>query len=347
MTERPGLRPGRIASSMRAAVSRCDLDLTGATVLTEAASGAYVVTPVLAALAGAERVLAVTRPTRYGSVDEVRAATMALARTCGVDDRIIITTGCSRDLVGQADIVTNSGHVRPLDAATIGSMKPGTVIALMYEGWEFRADDLDLEACRAAGVLVAGSNERHPHFDVFSYLGPLAVKLLADAGVGAYGSSVLLLCDNPFCDFLDRGLRAAGATVEVALRPADARGEAFDAIVVSLTPRKNQPILDGADVKVIACRWPDAVVGQFFGDIDRAALTARDVVVWPPTAPAPGHMGVLLSELGADPIVRLQAAGLKSAEVLWRGGPLGLPGTDQDYAEVLVDKGGIRCHASC
>src|SRR6185436_1689060 len=131
-------------------------------------------------------------------------------------------------------IVTNSGHVRPLDAATIAAMRPGTVIALMYEGWEFRAEDLDLAACQGAGVLVAGSNERHPHFDVFSYLGPLAVKLLADAGVGAYGSSILLLCDNPFSDYLYRGLRAAGASVEIATRPCEARGQAFDAIVVSL-----------------------------------------------------------------------------------------------------------------
>ncbi len=347
MIERPGLRPGRIAACMRAAVQRCDLDLTGLTVLTEAASGAYVVTPVLAALAGAERVLAVTRPTRYGTVEEVRAATLALARACGVERRIDITTCCSRELVAQADIVTNSGHVRPLDAATISAMRPGTVIALMYEGWEFRADDLDLEACRAAGVLVAGSNERHPHFDVFSYLGPLAVKLLADAGVGAYGSSVLLLCDNPFLDYLYKGLRAAGASVEVARKPAEARGEAFDAIVVSLTPRKQQPVLDAADARAIATRWPDAVVGQFWGDVDRSALAAHDVVAWPPVPPAPGHMAVLLSELGPDPIVRLQAAGLKSAEVLWRANPAGLRASDQDYVEVLVDTNGIRCDVYC
>jgi len=332
---------------MRASVKRCDLDLRGLTVLTEAASGAYVVTPVLAALAGAERVLAVTRPTRYGTVEEVRAATLALARATGVEDRITVVAGCSRDLVAQADIVTNSGHVRPLDAPTIAAMKPGTVIALMYEGWEFRAEDLDLDACQAAGVLVAGSNERHPHFDVFSYLGPLAVKLLADAGVGVYGSTILLLCDNPFSDYLSKGLRAAGATVEIATRPCEARSQAFDAIIVSLTPRKNSLVLDAADARTIACRWPDVVVGQFFGDIDRAALAEHDVVAWPAAAPAPGHMGVLLSELGPDPIVRLQAAGLKSAEALWRQNSPGRRSTDRDYVEVLVDRNGVRCAVSC
>ena len=345
MTDRPGLRLGRIAGLVRGAVERCRLDLRGCTVLTEAASGPYVVTPVLAALAGA-RVVAVTRSTRYGAVDDVRAATMELARQCGVADHIAITTESSRELVVDADIVTNSGHVRPLDAATIARMKPGTVIALMYEGWEFRPADLDLEACCRARVLVAGSMERHPHFDVFSYLGPLAVKLLVDAGVGAYHSSVLLLCDNPFLDYLRRGLEAGGACVEVARKPADARGTAFDAIVVSLTPRP-QPALDADDAQTIASRWPEAVVGQFFGDIDREALAASNIAVWPPEPPAPGHMGVLPSELGAEPTVRLQASGLKSAEVLWRRGMTGTLGRDQEYVEVLVDRDGILCDAYC
>src|SRR5690606_1365873 len=57
--------PRRLVPLMRAAIARCRLDLSGLTVLTEAASGAYVVTPVLAALAGAARVIAVTRTTRY------------------------------------------------------------------------------------------------------------------------------------------------------------------------------------------------------------------------------------------------------------------------------------------
>ena len=54
---RPGLNPLRLVRLMRQAVARCELDLSGAVVLTEAASGAYVVTPVLAALAGAARVV--------------------------------------------------------------------------------------------------------------------------------------------------------------------------------------------------------------------------------------------------------------------------------------------------
>ena len=87
---RPGLRDRRQIALMRAAVARCRLDLRGLTVLTEAASGAYVVTPVLAAMAGARKVFAATRGGPYGSVDEIRRITMDLARAAGVAESIEI-----------------------------------------------------------------------------------------------------------------------------------------------------------------------------------------------------------------------------------------------------------------
>jgi hypothetical protein len=319
MDTRPGLHNARLTDLMRSAIDRCNLDLSGLTVLTEAATGAYVVTPVIAAMAGARRVLAVTRPTRYGTVDEVRSATLELARHAGVADRIgieIVTTK-SASIVGQADIVTNSGHVRPIDTSMIRSMKRGAVIALMYESWEFRTDDLDLDACLRANVLVGGTNERHPQIDVFSYLGPMAVRLLHDAGVSAYRASVLLLCDNPFKTFLEHGLRAGGAVVESVEHVSAAKGKKFDAIVLSLTPRA-EPRLNADDAREIARRWPSAVVGQFWGDMDRDAFVAAGIPLWPVSAPKAGHMGILLSALGPEPIIRLQTGGLKAGETLWR-----------------------------
>jgi hypothetical protein len=317
MDARPGLHNGRLTDLMRAAIDRCNLNLSGLTVLTEAATGAYVVTPVIAAMAGARHVLAVTQPTRYGTVEEVRSATLELARHSGVADRIEIVTAKSAGIVGQADIVTNSGHVRPIDTSMIGSLKPGAVIALMYESWEFRPDDLDLDACLRADVLVGGTNERHPQIDVFSYLGPMAVRLLHDAGVSAYRASVLLLCDNPFKSFLEHGLRAGGAVVESVEHISAAKGKKFDAIMLSLTPRA-EPRLNADDAREIARRWPAAMVGQFWGDMDRDAFVTAGIPLWPMSAPKPGHMGILLSALGPESIVRLQTGGLKAGETLWR-----------------------------
>jgi len=206
-----------------------------------------------------------------------------------VSERIRITTERTQTDIGQADIVTNSGHVRPVDAEMVGWMKPSAVIPLMYEAWEFRDGDVDLEACKRRGIRVAGTNERHPSVDVFSYLGIMAVKLLLDAGIAVYGCKILVCCDNPFEPYLRRALRPQA---HVVIGPTEAA--------------------------LIRERSPGAVVAQYWGDIDRSALDTAGVRYWPPAAPALGHMAILPAAVGPEPTVRLQAGGLKVAEILWR-----------------------------
>jgi hypothetical protein len=319
MQPEPGLDPRRIASLVAAAVDRCELNLRGKVVVTEAACGPYVVTPILAALGGADHVYAITKSTSHGTIDEVTAQTLEVAALAGVSNRIEIVTTRSKEIIGRADIVTNSGHVRPLDRELIGWMKRSAVISLMYEAWEFRQTDVDLEACRAHGIRIAATDERHPDVDVFSFLGVMAAKLLFEARIAVYQSSILLLCDNPFCGFIARTLKRIGASVDVADCVVDApRNMRYDAVLVALQPRSSV-VLSSVDARLIATRWPGAVVAQFWGDVDREALASAGVPVWPAHAPAAGHMGVLPSAIGPEPVVRLQSGGLKVGELLSRG----------------------------
>ena len=41
--------------------------------------------------------------------------------------------------------------------------------------------------------------------------------------------------------------------------------------------------------------------------------------MWPEKAPKPGHMGILPSALGPEPIIRLQVGGLKVGQLLAQG----------------------------
>jgi hypothetical protein len=316
--ERPGMRPERLARLARRAVHECALDLRDTVVLTEAATGAYVVTAVLAALGGAARVDAVTRATRHGSVTDVTAQTRALADLAGVADRIHIHTAKTPDLVGAADVITNSGHLRPIDATTVGWMRPSAVVPLMFESWEIDLgrDDVDLSALHARGIRVAGTNERHPHVDVFAYLGPMAVALLTDAAIAVRGSNLLVLCDNPFSGYLETGLRQSGA--DVVVRPCLAIEDLHDdvdAVVVALRPRQG-PVLGAADVTEIAQRAPTSILVQFWGDLPLDACRSLGVPTVPAVPPPAGHMGILPSALGPEPVVRLQAGGLKVASIL-------------------------------
>jgi hypothetical protein len=311
-----GLHPKRLGALMEAAVERCRLELSGAVVLTEAASGPYVVTPLLAAMAGAERVFALARTTRYGSIEEVTSQTCELAKLLGLRSRIEIVAEKSDDVLSRADIVTNSGHLRPLDAKTLRALKPTAVIPLMYESWELRQGDIDLDECRARGIRVAGTNECHPAVDVFSFLGMMAVKLLLDGGISVYRSRILLICDNPFAPFLTSSLTQAGATVDRCdALPSVDEPQDHDVILVALRPGP-EPVLTSADAFRLGAYWKRAIVAQFFGDLDRAALAEADIPVEPACAPPAGHMGILPSGIGPEPVIRLQSGGLKVGEVL-------------------------------
>lgn len=329
--ERPGLSTGRLGRLVSEAVERCALDLSGAKVLTEAATGAYVVTPVIAAVSGAQ-VVALTAGSRYGTAAQVKAATMALATQLGVSDRITITTRREAEHFAAADVITNSGHVRPIRGELASAIRPDAVLSLMFESWEAQAGrlDIDVDVLRDRGVQIAGTNERHPHVDVFSYLGPMAVAELADAGVSAYRSRIAVLCDNAFRDYIVDGLKAVGAEVDVAASLDGLSSESPDALLVALQPI-GASVVSAADLSRLGTRWPDCVLVQFWGDIDRSRCS---VACWPVVAPPAGHMGVLPSRLGPEPIARLQAGGLKVAQVL-----LTPPGKrtpqDMEYVDVF------------
>jgi hypothetical protein len=312
----PGLNSARLLRLMQEAIRGCDLNLEGLTVLTEAATGAYIVTPLIAALAGASRVFAVTKDSRFGSAETVTESTMQLASCYGVQDRMDVLRGLERDVIESADIVTNSGHVRPIDQQVISWMKPSAVVPLMYEDWELRNSDVDLQACRRHGIHVAGTNERHPQVGVFEFLGDMAVKLILDAGMPIVGSRIFLLCDNAFRPFLDKRLRGAGACLMPSLKPSGPI-QYLDVVLVASTPSAESALsLD--DVKYLATRLPGAVVIQFYGNLDRQLLAANQVPVWPEREPETGHMGVLPSAIGPEPIVCLQSGGLKVGEILSR-----------------------------
>lgn len=307
---RPGLNPQRLLTLMQKAIQRCELDLHDMVVLTEAATGAYVVTPVLAAMAEAKKVFALTHHTRYGTIEQGEQETMQLADTIGVSERIEVITKKSKDIVAKADIVTNSGHVRPIDAEMVGWMKPTAVIPLMYESWEFRHTDLCLKTCQERGIPVAGTNERHPKIGVFEYLGPMVAKALFNTGLEIYGNSILLICDNDFSSYIEQTLKSIGANV---LRTLCSTNEEVDAIVFAHTPSKS-----GGSLGLHSLNLPNKVpvCCQVWGDVDRSYFETKWI---PEKEPKAGHMGIKLSTLGVEAVVRLQAGGLKVGQLLANG----------------------------
>lgn len=315
----PGFSIQRIVQLMRRSIAATGLDLSHMTLLTEAASGAYGVTPVIAAMAGAKRVYAFARSSRYGSVGDVRAWISELAAASGLTGRVDIVEEVSTDILGSVDIITNSGHLRPLSADLVNRLPKTAVIALMFEAWEFRENDIDLAACAQRNIPIVGVNERHPSVDVFSFLGPLCVKQLLSCGFPVYSNRVALLCDNDFAEPIRKGLAGLGASLATFSAVREIFRAPWDAIVVALKPAIEQRIGHCEALYLATVAPPGTTVVQFWGDIDRAASIAHGLNIWPPEPPSLGHMGALLSEIGPEPIVRLQTGGLRAAEWIFRG----------------------------
>ncbi len=311
---------------MADALARLKLDLRGLAVLTEAASDAYACTAVLAAMAGARWVYAYARDTRYGSCGDLARQTVALARAAGVVDRVEIVTSSPHGVAFEAQIVTNSGALRPIEAEVIGRLPPDAVIALMHEAWQFRPGDLDLAACLARQLPVVAVNQRHADVDLFAYVGDLAARQLHDAGFAIRGCRIGVICDNAFCLDICRTLERLDGSVWHADSPEALPAERFDAILVAMNPH-DRPAIDSEGIRRLVDRQGPVPIVQFWGDVDRPMLARLGARIWPPEAPAPRHMGILFPALGPEALIRRQAGGLRAAELVYRGGaPAAMPG---------------------
>lgn len=332
------LNPQRAVALIKKTIEFFALDLSGLTVLTEAASGAYVVTPVIAELAGAERVLALTRDSCYASADAVITQTRALEALCGVEGGVEIHTRRTHTLFARADIITNLGFVRPIDAEAVAAMKPTAVVPLMCEAWEYRPGDVDLEACRAKGILVIGTNEDYPGLDVFAYSGWLALKMLFQAQIEVHKSKVVVFSGDKFGQVIQGRLRRCGASVDLVGDLQDANNRAkligADALIVADYRRDSMIIgsngeITGQDLAELA---PTLTVIQFAGWVDVDSLSEYGIVVYPPRGGGARRMALTLAELGPRPVVELHAAGLKVGEMAARARLSGVPWSDARIA---------------
>ncbi len=321
--------------ALNKAIDDLGLDLSGRTVLTEAANGAYVVTPLLAAMAGA-RVFAYGKSTKYGSVDEIFGEIRELCTSWDLSN-IQLMTELTDDTLNQVDIVTNSGHLRPLNADKLKSLKSDAVIALMYEAWEYREADLDLDFCRQAGIRVGATNERHPAVGVFDFLGEMALEQIRRAGLELAEPKVVLICNNEFGPYIARTLIERGfqvgvidssenqkdypsgidwlgnfPSVEHSKNYKDVRCIIFTAYPFDLTWIGHTGAIQADE---LAVRFPEATLLRFAGDICEEDVRQSGISFFPEHVEA-GHMGILPSDVGVEPVIRLQAGGLRVGQAL-------------------------------
>jgi hypothetical protein len=200
---------------------------------------------------------------------------------------------------------------------------------------------MDIAYIRKRGFKVGATNERHPEVDVFNYLGDMALKQLFDAGLCPYKNRFILLCNNDFGPYIAKVLARLCEKLAVIdldehrqhynldeidwiggfpeLRIPDAYRNAEAVIFTAYPFDRNWIGKDGpVSIPQLKAQLSDPLILRYAGDVDAESLQQNGIRYFPQQVPR-GHMGILPSAIGYDPIIRLQAGGLKAAEALLTG----------------------------
>ena len=319
-------------SLLESIIKHFELNLSGLTVYTEAASGSYLLSPVLAALAGAKKVYAQTRDSRYGAAKQIAEDTKRIAQQFDLADKIEILEKRCHDSLAQSDIVTNSGFVRPIDRDLIAVLKPTAVIPLMWETWEFRTSDFDLGFCKERGILVLGTNEQRSPCDMSQFIGLCCLKLLFELGFD--GGKVLLMGNapipaGPMVDYMRRiGIEVTWVSAESACDikyedlPVYFQNHGSEYDIVVLAEHRMHEMLIGKngiiEFETVRSINPNLKIGVICGNIDAVGLKESGLRYFPEHIAPVGFMSYQPYMLGSRPVLTLYAAGLKVGEVCAR-----------------------------
>ena len=317
-------------------IKKWNLNLKNLTVLTEAASGNYIYTPLIAAMAGA-KVYALTKDSPYGKASKIKIDTLLLAEKFGVSKKIeVFEQKLPSSIISKSDIVTNLGFLRPLNQKFISYLKKTAVIPLMWETWEFRENDLDLKTCWERDISVLGTNENHFKLRILDYLGDLILKKIAEEGIKKITNlRTVVLGDNRFTFLIKKTLRNSGARVYNSVKYLKG------AKILIIAFHKEKKVIIGKKGILIADKLkelaPDVLVIQLSGSgiIFRQDLARVKISFIPKKTPKPHFMSWTLAEVGPKPVIKLHTAGLKVGEILAKAR---LKGLSREEAEIKALK---------
>lgn len=319
-------------NQLNAIIGQFGLNLKELTIYTEAASGAYMLNPVIAALAGARKVYAQAADSRFMEASDVIKDLNTEAEKYGVAEQIEVFHGRDYDRLACSDIVTNSGFVRPINKELIHVLKPTAVIPLMWETWEYRPDDFDLDFCKKKGILVLGTNEQKPPCDMGDFIGYSALKLIFEMGYD--GGRILILGSPPLPSrpivsmFRDINISVTWVSdsPESDISYDDFRdyfttnGHEYDMVMLA---EHHQPILlfgkDGLlDSELVKKTCPRLKIAHYCGKVDELELKNSGMEYAPKNLAPFGFISYQPYLLGPRPVQVLFTAGLKVGQVMSR-----------------------------
>ncbi len=310
-----------------------ELDLKNLNVLTECASGPYTYTSILAGLAGAT-VTAIGKDSVYGLFKDNKAKCEEIKNILNLENIDIVENNIDDKAYQKFDILTNTGFNRPYTANKIKHLKKTAVIPLMWETWEFRVDDLDINACQKHSVPVIGTNESFHKLDMFPYVGYIAMKLLFELNIEIYHSHLILLGSGEVAFNIANVFNQLH--IDYIWFSSDNLNSSYNmASYDDLETLLNQNYIDAVicaehansirlfddcklNFKILKQHFPNIRWGHISGNIDPLQLKDSNILYFPKTIMPFGYMSYQCHDLGVKPVLELHIAGLKVGEIAAR-----------------------------
>jgi hypothetical protein len=315
----------RIFSIIRNTISILKIDLSGLNILTEAGSGYFIFTPLIASLAGANHIYVWTKDSDYGSAVAIQNEFNTILKLMNLEDNFSWALNeRPANHINQADIITNLGFVRPLNREFISEIKnPDAAISLMCESWELRKTDIDLGACIKNKIKVAGTWENYPLLKIFDACGPLAIKMANEAGYEVYQNNIIIWSDDQFGDVIQKSFLNHGATRVVKTTDLTTlKNSAADTDFLFICQQRETNPFFGEngiiDLGILFSENPHLGIVHLYGDIDNEMVKSCGFSVFPDRKGKAQIMSYTLAHLGPIPVINLHAAGLKVGECTFR-----------------------------
>lgn len=310
--------------NIRQKISEIKLDLKGFDVLTEVGSGLYNYMPIIPLLAGANRVMAWTRDSRFGEAIEIIENCRTAAQDLPNLSKLEFYDGHFNEMhLSRADLITNSGFLRPLDETKLRFAKDTAVIPLMFEAWEARKEDVDFDYCNRRGIKVAGTNESHEDLNVFPQVGHLAAKMVFEAGYEIYNNKIAIWSDDDFGRVIEKTFSTLGADEVLVTtdfeKLVNSVGD-LDLIFISdydeMRSYSDPTFFDLDRLREMNDHFG---IVHLLGEVDSVGLINNEFNVYPPENGVAKYMSRTLSHLGINPFFSLMVGGFKVGENLLKG----------------------------
>lgn len=309
----------RIIRLIKQYCTQLKLNLEGQVVLTELASGPYRYLPAIAAFAGAKKVIAYTKDSKFGSKKDIIENGNLFFQKLNILDKIQIKTDLEDQDFSEATLVINSGFLRPINSDFIQKLNPGTLISLMYDAWELRDDDISIESCIKRNIKVVGTNENSEYFPIFSYCAPLILKMTLNAGYEVLNNTILVWSSDDFGIQAKQAFQNNGAKEVIMTTDLSVLNHHMATLDFIFICNYNQEVpyfKEGGCFDVSNFVKQNSTIGviHLFGEIGIDVLEKKGIFYYPRREGKASQMTFTLADLSPLPLLKLQIASLKAAQ---------------------------------